>query len=245
MNIKNKKTSVIALLVGLFVISANAGIFFDDQPPQSEQEALEKKRFQEEWDRVNAEKKSMLDNLDIDHTAPEVTNLDQKAPDVVIDDNSVIDVDLEAIADRYKRAEMQIQAGERIYVFVSLDMPKTTIKKLVEDSRRVDGALVLRVFYNGSLKETYNKIAELGLSDGNIQINPNAYKKYKVNNVPSFVVVKKTGMYENLDLEGCALPNDYIKISGDVSLKYALEKMVDFTESQENKDIVKKHLGRL
>ena len=105
-------------------------------------------------------------------------------------------------------------------LFVTLDMPKSTPRKLAQSVAKVDGALVLRGFYDGSLKKTYARIGELGLKNGIIQVNPDAFHKYKIDKAPSFVLVKKLGMYESLDLDGCAIPEDYIKISGDVSLDF-------------------------
>ena len=64
----------------------------------------------------------------------------------------------------------------------------------------------------------------MDIRKGNIQINPNAFKQYKVDVVPSIVLVKAKAE-ERIDEEGCILPQNYSKVTGDVSLEYALELM--------------------
>ena len=224
--------------VGLtWLISANANSssepFFSDKQAQSEEEKKKQLAFQAEWQKVESERKAMMDSIKTNHVAPQVKEYQNH------------NIDLAQIAARYEQGVIQQQRGERVYVFVTLDMPKETLQRLAKDVRRLDGALVIRGFYEGSLKKTYAKIGELGLSDGNVQINPEAFHKYKIALAPSFVVVKKLGANESLDMEGCALPEDYIKIAGDVSLRYALEKMLSAVTDSKDKQIVQQQLGRL
>lgn len=207
--------------------------FFSDKKAETKQEAEQQAAFQKELQRVNEEKKSMLEKITTDSVAPQVTEYRNN------------NIDIEAIAKRYEKGVIQQQKGERVYIFATLDMPKATLKKLVTDVRKVDGAVVLRGFYEGSYKKTYQKIQELGLTDGNIQINPSAFHKYKINQAPSFVVVKKLGANESLDLDGCVLPDEYIKITGDVSLAYALEKMAASVKNASDREIIEQQLGKL
>lgn len=243
---KKKHISLIGGLTASVVaiaITANAESFFNESAIKSKEVIQDSREFAREVEKIDKAKVEMLDSLDINRVAPTVNNLNQIAPEVDISDFKGIDVD--AIAQKYERIERQVQAGERVYIFVTLDMPKSTLKKLAQDVAKVDGALVLRGFHDGSLKKTYARIAELELRSGNIQINPEAFHKYKVEKAPSFVVVKKLGMYESLDLDGCALPEDYIKISGDVSLEYALEKMEVALSNTKDSELINKQLSRL
>ena len=207
--------------------------FFSDKKAETKQEAEQQAAFQKELQQVNEEKKSMLEKITTDSVAPQVTEYRNN------------NIDIEAIAKRYEKGVIQQQKGERVYIFATLDMPKATLKKLVTDVRKVDGAVVLRGFYEGSYKKTYQKIQELGLTDGNIQVNPSAFHKYKINQAPSFVVVKKLGANESLDLDGCVLPDEYIKITGDVSLAYALEKMAASVKNANDREIIEQQLGKL
>lgn len=244
MNIKNLKVlGGVFGVVAVLGLGASAETFFGQGADNTKELVQDSKKFKEEVDKVNREKQEMLDGLQINRSAPVVENLNQKAPTIEIANLDGVDVD--AIAQRYERSEKQIQAGERVYVFATLDMPKTTLIKLAEDVAKLDGALVLRGFYDGSLKKTYSRIGELGLKTGNIQINPEAFKKYKIDKAPTFVLAKKIGMYESLDLDGCVIPEQYIKISGDVSLDFALEKMQAMTDDDTEKGMLEKQLNRL
>ena len=225
---------LMTVTMGGALIAAQADTpFFSDKKAETKQEAEQQAAFQKELQRVNEEKKSMLEKITTDSVAPQVTEYRNN------------NIDIEAIAKRYEKGVIQQQKGERVYIFATLDMPKATLKKLVTDVRKVDGAVVLRGFYEGSYKKTYQKIQELGLTDGNIQINPSAFHKYKINQAPSFVVVKKLGANESLDLDGCVLPDEYIKITGDVSLAYALEKMAASVKNANDREIIEQQLGKL
>lgn len=230
---KNQVKYLIVSFTAVLLLTANAAPFFSDQKATTEEEKKQQQEFNDEWKKVDGEREKILNSINTNHVAPQVTEYKNN------------NIDIEAIAKKYEKGVTQQQAGQRVYVFVTLDMPKATLKKLATDVRKLDGSLVLRGFYNGSYKKTYEKIAELELSDGNIQVNPEAFHKYKISQAPSFVVVKKLGTNESLDLDGCVIPSEYIKIAGDVSLDYALEKMLAGVKTDEDKTIIKHQLGKL
>ena len=53
-------------------------------------------------------------------------------------------------------------------------------------------------------------------------VNPNAFVKYRIRSVPA-VVLTKPNASDQLDAEGCALPDTYASVVGDVSLDYSLD----------------------
>ncbi|MFN7570488.1 MAG: type-F conjugative transfer system pilin assembly protein TrbC [Betaproteobacteria bacterium] len=130
-------------------------------------------------------------------------------------------IDPEAIARRYReRAEAHISEG--LLVFASLSMPVESLRKAIADTSRAGGAVVLRGFKDGSLKATAEAVRALGVDSGAVQINPAAFTKYRVTSVPAVVLVRNDGA-DAVDAEGCALPDRYAKVSGDVGLAYALD----------------------
>ena len=82
--------------------------------------------------------------------------------------------------------------------------------------------MVLRGFKAGSIKATAAAMTELGVATGGVQINPNAFTKYRIKAVPAVVLVQPEGA-ELVDGEGCALPDKYVMVPGDVGLAYALD----------------------
>jgi len=191
-------------------------------------------RFTQERNRVAATTEQMLDSLHV----PSTNNF-PNIPDPVT--GQAIDID--AIAERYQRMTAAAAKHDQIMVFISFSMPPESIKRLIREAHRVDGVLVLQGFVEGSYKKTAERIAELGESVGNIQINPDAFHKYKVTQVPTFALIE-SDKQEQIDLEGCALPDSFVSVVGDVSLRYALEAMARQSEGDTER-VLDLHLRQL
>lgn len=132
-------------------------------------------------------------------------------------------VNIESIAKRYEQKAAARKTDE-LMVFASFSMPIESLKRLVAQTSRVGGVVVLRGFKNNSYKETVVAINQLGESSGSVVVNPNAFTKYKVKAVPA-VVLAKSNFIDQVDKDGCALPDHYASVGGDVSLEYALEEL--------------------
>ncbi|KWO87465.1 conjugal transfer protein [Burkholderia ubonensis] len=132
-------------------------------------------------------------------------------------------VDPLSIARRYEeRAGRRKQ--EELLAFASLSMPAESLKRLIRDTARVGGVVILRGFKDRSFKATAAAIQALGVDTSAVQINPNAFKQYRVSAVPTVVLVKADRVLD-LDAEGCALPENFAGISGDVTLPYSLHEI--------------------
>jgi conjugal transfer pilus assembly protein TrbC len=169
-----------------------------------------------EMQKVERERKEIFDSNN-----PATTNAPNNFPNIATPERS--NVDLEALARRYEQ-----KAGARktdgLMVFVSFTMPNESLKRLIADANRAGGVVVMRGFKDGSIKATALAIQALGEASGNVQINPNAFTKYRITAVPAVVLVKPEGS-ELVDNEGCALPDKYVMVAGDVGLSYALEEI--------------------
>ena len=107
---------------------------------------------------------------------------------------------------------MQADPDTTLYVFVSFSMPEEAFLALSNEIVRVGGVMVLRGLPGNSFKNLAVKIYELkkqGLR-ATIQVDPRLFSKYSITTVPTFVTTKD-GRYD--------------KLSGNVSLAFALEKM--------------------
>jgi conjugal transfer pilus assembly protein TrbC len=141
-------------------------------------------------------------------------------------------IDLEALAQGYaSQTEVMTQAqglatGPGLLVFVSLSMPRPTLQGLVDQAARAKASIVLRGFANGSLRDTVAQVQGLiGSSQVAVQIDPQAFDRYAVTRVPTFVLVRDGTRPVACASGSCAPADSFLRTSGDVSLDYALEHM--------------------
>ena len=100
-----------------------------------------------------------------------------------------------------------------VLVFASFSMPQATIKHLAADLKKVGGALVIRGLINNSFKETAITLQKLG---ERVLLDPTLFEKFSITSVPTFIIFEG-------DLKDEQPPYD--RISGNVSLRFALEKV--------------------
>ena len=108
----------------------------------------------------------------------------------------------------------------KFLVFVSFSMPESTWKSLSIETERAGGVFVLKGLPNNSFVELSKKLKKLR-EDGvnvNVQINPQLFGKYQIEHVPTFVAING----EKFD-----------KVSGNISLGAALQKIADTGETKQ------------
>jgi conjugal transfer pilus assembly protein TrbC len=138
-------------------------------------------------------------------------------------------IDLEALAKGYAAqvdpaAQMPgLSSGPILMVFISLSMPQATLQRLVEQAARAKASLLIRGLTKGSLRNTVAQVQGLiGQRQVAIQIDPQAFERYAVVRVPSFVIVREGARPLPCANGSCASPQDFVRLAGDVSLDYAL-----------------------
>ena len=141
-------------------------------------------------------------------------------------------IDLETLARGYaaqSNAMTQAQgltSGSGLFVFVSLSMPRPTLQRLIDQAARAQASIVIRGFANGSLRDTVAQIQGLiGSRQVAVQIDPLAFDRFAIARVPSFVLVRDGTRPVSCAIGSCAPADSFLRISGDVSLDYALEHM--------------------
>ena len=141
-------------------------------------------------------------------------------------------IDLEAMARGYASqadamdAAQELAKGPGLLVFVSLAMPRPTLQRLIEQAARARASVILRGLANGSLRETVAQVQPLiGQRQVAVQIDPQAFDRFAIARVPSFVLVRDGTRPESCAAGSCAPPEAFLRTAGDVSLDYALEHM--------------------
>ena len=141
-------------------------------------------------------------------------------------------VDLEALARGYASQSSAMEqaqglaAGPGLFVFVSLSMPQATLQRLVDQAARAKASVFIRGLVSGSLRDTVTQVQSLiGQRDVAVQIDPQAFDRFAIERVPSFVLVRDGTRPVSCASGTCAPPEGFVRTSGDVSLDYALEHM--------------------
>ncbi len=113
-------------------------------------------------------------------------------------------------------------ATPEMMIFVSFSMPRESLLRIVEQSERTGARLIFRGFNGDKMTDMSKRISAL-LGNHRVEavIHPPAFTQFKVNQVPALVIAQSDAG-DQLD-SGCAQPDRYVKVTGDVSQDYALE----------------------
>lgn len=83
-----------------------------------------------------------------------------------------------------------INNKEELLVFVSFSLPESVLKSLHQQSQQNNGRLIFRGLVNDSFKETQKAFLNTGIEG---YIDPILFEKHTIQQVPTFVLVTKTG----------------------------------------------------
>ena len=113
-------------------------------------------------------------------------------------------------------------ATPEMMIFVSFSMPRESLLRIVEQSEKTGARLIFRGFNGDKMTDMSKRISAL-LGNHRVEavIHPPAFTQFKVNQVPALVLAQSDAG-DQLD-SGCAQPDRYVKVTGDVSQDYALE----------------------
>lgn len=110
-------------------------------------------------------------------------------------------------------------------VFVTLDMPQGSLRRLVDQAERAGAVLVLRGLRNQSMRQTVAAVSDLlGQRKAGWVIDPEAFERHGVEAAPTFLLTTGEDA-PPCNATTCTVPRPFVSVSGDVSLDYALEHM--------------------
>lgn len=112
----------------------------------------------------------------------------------------------------------------KLLIFVSFSMPDNIWLELSQEAKKYGAILVVRGLPKNSFVVFSKKLLSLRKKgmDADVDIDPEAFQKYKIKQVPSFVIEDS---------------KNYDKVSGNISLGYFLERASSMGDS-----ILAKHL---
>ena len=129
----------------------------------------------------------------------------------------------EDLAKQFRQRPLQTKpATPEMMIFVSFSMPRESLLRIVEQSERTGARLIFRGFNGDKMIDMSKRISAL-LGNHRVEavIHPPAFTQFKVNQVPALVLAQSDAG-DQLE-SGCAQPDRYVKVTGDVSQDYALE----------------------
>ena len=138
-------------------------------------------------------------------------------------------LDLEKLARQLQDAQAKFaraanDTAPRLQIFVTLAMPEPSLRALIAQAARANAVLVLRGAKNGSLRQTLEAARTLiGTQPVAWQIDPPAFARYQISAAPAFVLTRASARPATCAAGACPADDDFVKITGDVSLDYALE----------------------
>lgn len=152
-------------------------------------------------------------------------NVDALPKPLVSSSNAARGLDLEALAAKYANST-RLPQGSTMLAFVSLQMPTQSLQKLLMDAERYGVTLVLRGMVGGSITQTAIRVQKLlGTRKVAWVIDSEAFKRYSVQAVPSYVFVRDGSQaIPSCGAEQCEAPNGFVQLAGDVPIRYALDQ---------------------
>lgn len=138
---------------------------------------------------------------------------------------------------------------ESLLIFVSFSMPTAVLKNLAKQAKEAGATLVLRGMAGNSLAKTKELAREVNRAGSQWMVHPELYQLFKVKTVPTFVL---TGDKEIMD-EGCiantsqkcSAQNSYAAVSGDLSVKLALDTIRRNADAPYIKHLAQKKIQQL
>lgn len=127
-----------------------------------------------------------------------------------------------------KNAKTSI-GDNRLLIFISSSMPKKSIINLMTQASAIGAVFVVRGLINNSYVNTYKYFYNLkGNNTVGIMINPTLFSALHVDRVPTFALYQSD---KDLLHTACNITPTYTKVTGEVTLKYALEQLTKSSDA--------------
>ena len=106
------------------------------------------------------------------------------------------------------------------FVLVSFSMPEASLERLARDTKDAGVPLVFR-----GVTET--KEPSLIDSGADVQLNPELFSEFNIRQVPALIIKEES----SASSDGCVQSAKAVVVPGDVTLRYALDRLTDRKDS--------------
>jgi len=129
----------------------------------------------------------------------------------------------------------QVIADANLYVFVTTKMTDQNLKSLIKEAKKYNGTVLLRGLKDNSMMKTIEYFQGLLKEDlEGIAIDPTLFREYGIERAPTFVLEATTSGAPTGGSPTGGVDKRFDKVEGNVSLRYALEKMADQGDLKES-----------
>lgn len=133
--------------------------------------------------------------------------------------------DIATLADKYRTLGRNAVSGHRspdLLVMVSLSMPREALERIADQAERASATLVFRGLKDDSITKMGAEIKSIvGNRNVSAIVHPPAFRQFGVTRIPAVVIARSEA--GNVLDNGCSQAETFVKVSGDVSLEYALD----------------------
>jgi conjugal transfer pilus assembly protein TrbC len=212
-----RRLVIVALLLSVLCIAApDAGAQTRPQPTQADLDAM-RRRTDEAVRQAEAKAQAQ-------RNAPRF-NVDAIPTPLPSAGAVPSNTDLELLA-RDMMAKVSLPQGPQLIAFATLSMPKPSLDRLIDDAARHGVTVLIRGMVEGSIPKTAERVQKL-MEKRQVawNIDPEAFKRYGIANVPAYVFIRAGAEASTTcgDMQ-CFANSDFMKLSGDVPLSYALDQ---------------------
>jgi type-F conjugative transfer system pilin assembly protein TrbC len=110
-----------------------------------------------------------------------------------------------------------------LMIFVSMSMPELMLQQYAVQAKRFNAVLMMRGFVADKMSTTKEVLLRLNAAGAQWEISPEPFTTFKIDKVPAIVLA--TAESASILEEGCAKPESYTVIFGDIPVSAALDKM--------------------
>jgi type-F conjugative transfer system pilin assembly protein TrbC len=129
-----------------------------------------------------------------------------------------------------------------LFIFISASVPEKSILHYLKQAQKIGALVVLRGLIEDSLPQTLKTVSSWKKESSldNIILDPVAFERFKVNQVPSIVLAQAD--YPCPQGENCTI-TAMDKMTGEISLDYALRKFSQSGDLQQEANNLLSQLG--
>ena len=128
---------------------------------------------------------------------------------------------------------MPTAAADSLLIFVSFSMPPASLYGLAQEASKIDAGLILRGLPGDDREEVLVQFHDLAAHapDAALAVDPALFEDFSIAQVPVFIWPLHSCAERTEQGKYLCADRSHLRLAGDVSLHYVLEKMSEHSEA--------------